>query len=66
VGRQWIVPAKGVDALWQVLEADGAAAGWNCYLKLTATPLVDAPDLQIEWIVPEGVELLGRKRAPVM
>ena len=43
-----------------LLQADQATApGGVSTLSLEATPLISAPDLQIEWFVPPEVELLG-------
>jgi uncharacterized protein YegL len=43
-----------------VFEADQAPSpGGTATLSLEATPLIYAPDLQIEWFVPPEVELLG-------
>ncbi len=43
-----------------VLQADGAPLpGGTARLSIDATPLIDAPDLAIQWIVPAGVELQG-------
>jgi len=43
-----------------VLQADGAPLpGGTTRLSIDATPLIDAPDLEIQWIVPAGVELQG-------
>ena len=43
-----------------VLEADQAPSpGGTAKLSLEATPLIYAPDLQIEWFVPPEVELQG-------
>lgn len=45
-----------------VLEASTAPApGGVATLTLSATPLIAAPDLNIRWAVPAGVELLGRE-----
>lgn len=42
------------------LQADGLPSPDGVTtLTLTATPLVDAPDLRVRWLVPEDVELLG-------
>ncbi|MCJ7662348.1 MAG: VWA domain-containing protein [Anaerolineales bacterium] len=43
-----------------VLEADQAPSpGGTASLRISATPLIQAPDLQIQWIVPPEVELVG-------
>ena len=46
-----------------ILEADQAPSpAGMATLSLEATPLIFAPDLQIEWSVPPGVELLGAEK----
>ena len=46
-----------------ILEADQAPSpGGMATLSLEATPLIIAPDLQIEWSVPPEVELLGAEK----
>ncbi|MCC7352621.1 MAG: VWA domain-containing protein [Anaerolineae bacterium] len=48
------------DGITVTLQADGAPApGGTTLLTFTATPLADAPDLTVRWVIPEGVELLG-------
>ena len=43
-----------------VLQADNAPLpGGSAQLSLSATPLIDAPDLQVQWILPAGVQLQG-------
>jgi hypothetical protein len=43
-----------------VLQSDSAPApGGVANLTFQATPLLDAPDLRIEWLLPQGGELLG-------
>ncbi len=48
------------DGIEVTLQADGAPApGGTTALTFTATPLADAPDLTVRWVIPEGAELLG-------
>ena len=43
-----------------MLRADGAPLpGGTAHLSFTANPLINAPDMEIRWIIPEGVELAG-------
>jgi hypothetical protein len=43
-----------------ILHADGAPPpGGTARLSFTATPLINAPDLEVKWILPPGVELAG-------
>jgi hypothetical protein len=42
------------------LHADGAPLpGGSTQLSLEVTPLIEAPNLEIRWVIPEGVQLLG-------
>lgn len=42
------------------LRADGAPLpGGTSQLSIDAIPLIDVPDLEIHWYIPEGVQLLG-------
>ena len=46
-----------------VLQADSAPQpGGSAQLVLSATPLIDAPDLQVQWLLPAGVQLQGADR----
>ncbi|HSR34878.1 MAG TPA: choice-of-anchor X domain-containing protein, partial [Anaerolineae bacterium] len=48
------------DRIEVVLSTDGAPGpGGVATLTFEATPLADAPDLTVKWIVAEGAELLG-------
>ncbi len=48
------------DRLELVLRADGAPTlGGTAHLSIDVTPLVSAPDLEIEWSIPQEVQLLG-------
>ncbi len=50
-------PRYGIEV---VLRADQAPLpGQTATLVFEATPLVDAPDLVVNWVLPEGVELVG-------
>ena len=49
-------PRKGVEL---TLQADGAPLpGGSAQLTMFATPLINAPDMEIRWIIPQGVQLL--------
>ncbi len=48
------------DRIEVVLKTDGAPApGGTSTLTIEATPLIDAPNLQIQWVIPPGVTLTG-------
>jgi len=48
------------DRIKVVLIADGAPApGGTATLTFEATPLIAAPDLKIQWVVPDGAILVG-------
>ncbi len=50
-------PRKGIEI---TLRADGAPLpGGKAQLSIVATSLINAPDLEIQWVVPQGVQLLG-------
>ena len=50
-------PRKGIEI---TLRADGAPLpGGKAQLSILATSLINAPDLEIQWVVPQGVQLLG-------
>jgi hypothetical protein len=50
-------PRKRVEL---TLRADGAPLpGGTAQLSIEATPLVNTPDLEIQWVIPQGVQLLG-------
>ncbi len=42
------------------LQADGAPApGGTAQVSFFATPLISTPELEIKWVIPQGVQLLG-------
>ncbi len=45
-----------------ILHADGAPLpGGTAHLSFTAYPLINAPDMEIRWIIPAGVQLVGNE-----
>ena len=50
------------DRVELILRADGAPIpGSIAQLSIDATPLIDTPEMEIHWYIPEGVQLLGNE-----